>query len=909
MTVSRRTKAFRLGVVALLLGGLTASASQSSAAEVGPYPGALPDTPSATTVTGRGEFSDLSIHVNQTSDLTTQAISVTWNWPGRQTLSGVGSYGNAYDANVLRIMQCWGDPVTSAGTNDPAAAANYVAADPGPPREQCVYGGSPINTTDQITSGNQQNRTGTSPIAGKPLVYGNETVYKPTAATSTTPSYPPDIPFVAANGTVVPHQTVPISATNPTKVYSNEFFDSFSSNELPANYTFGPDGRGGVQFQTQNSNDARGTGCGALKKDSTTEYNKCWLVVVPQGTLDYDGKTPLQTRANSGIYRDSAYGSPLASTNWSNRIVVPLNFLPSISACASQGNTYETLGSPLVNNAMLSWQSELCSTKGTVYNYAIGTDARSRDALASGTTTMQFTSQPVPQGTGSTPITYAPVTLSGLGVAFVWDKALFNTNTFDQTPGLPLPTISLNQRLVAKLLTYSYQASNIYRTSPNSADNLPTVDKYQWALKNPVWLGADPEFLDLNPQFKNLGANEELFQAKPTIATLQGPLNGSDAIARLWQWVMSDQPARDFMAGKPAPGGMTVDPYYNTDPTKNPTGIGFSTDIDGLPYADPWTGKPGNAKPKCKEQTSLAMSDIWPAARDFPAVAKDILTVNPLEKYTGSFACPGTAEVPVGGSPGWHTSRTGVVTTGQRQLAGLTDTASGAQFGVTFASLANANGKFVQPTTDAITAAASHLKDTGVPGVQQPDLATTDPAAYPLSLIAYAGVTTNGTSKDTCAADAQLLTYAGTDGQTSGTSIGQLPPGYVPLSATLRAQTLAAARTVAQCAQTPAPTDSGGSVDSGGTGSTGGGTGGSVDSGPGDTAPAADAPVDVTNPSTTVTAPRATSTPLSLSPTSRTKPDPSAFAYVVPIALGIGLLSLLAAPIPGLRRRRPGGPV
>jgi hypothetical protein len=888
---SRRQKALRLGIVAALLGGLAASAAPSVAADLPPYPGSLPDTPSAVDVSGRGDYSGLKIHVNQTDDLTTQAVSVTWNWPGRSTVVGDNFYGQAYDANVLRIMQCWGDPVTSEGS-DAFTAANFVEANQGPAREHCVYGAS-LNPLTGIATGNQYTRTASS-YTTRPTAFGQETAYQKETGYNSL-----DIPFIAANGTVVKHQTEKDDQGRP--VYANEFYDKFSSNEAPANYTFGPDGRGGVQFQVQNSIDARGLGCGAFKKDSTTEYNKCWLAIVPQGDTDFNG-SPLKP-PRSSYYNPSANQSPLASTNWSNRIVIPLNFLPSTTACASAGDTYSTLGSPLVGNALLSWQAKLCGSTGTVFNFAQGTDARSRDALAAGTTSMQFVSNPATSPT--TPVTYAPVTLSGVGLAFVWDKALHNDASGEDTPGQPLPSINLNQRLVAKLLTYSYQQGNPARIGTNGVDREPGPDSYTWLTKNPAWLGSDPEFLALNPTLKDLGTGNVLLAVSPAIGFVQGPLDSSDAIARLWKWIVSDQDARDFLAGKADPYGMTVDPWYSTDSAKNPSGAPFDPNIDGFPYADPWQGIPGSTTKLCDEQTPLAMSDMRPAARDISTVAKDILTMNNLERYT-AFQCPAgaTFDNPVG----WKTTRPGVIAAGQRQLMGFTDTASGAQFGTTFASLKNAAGKFVAPTTTSITAAGDHLAQTGVQGVQQPDLTTTDPAAYPLSLLGYAGVTTVGTPAAACSAYAELLNYAAADGQTAGTSIGDLPPGYVPLSATLRAQTAAAAKTVATCSQT-VPTDNPDDPPS----DNGTGDGGSSDT-PVDDPGSVDNPSDgsgvgsdggTTGPGTTTTPPG--NKDVSLAATSRTKPDPNVFAYVVPIALGVGLLALLTAPLSGLRRRRSGG--
>lgn len=909
---SRRARAVRLGLVICLVGGVAASgASSSGAAEVPPFPGALPDTASATTVSGlTGEFKDLAVKVNQTTDLTTQAVSVTWNWPGHATTRPVNPLvgGYNYDTDFLQVMQCWGNPVTqatvdSAPTAPPAAgepspkaiaAANYVEGNEGPPREQCEFGGAAQTGVAPALYANQPTRQSYAMTKTSPVAVGQETVYEPFKYSAKDPNglQKPEVPFVAANGTTVPHQVAPQSDKNSALVYTNEFYDSVSTNESPANFVF-PDGTGGTQFQVQNQLDSRGLGCGAPAATGGG-LNKCWLVVVPRGSVDPVTGAPLRQGSAA------KYSSPLTSTVWKNRIAIPLTFQPVQSSCSSGKASYGTSGSPLAAGAVLSWATTLCGG-GNVFDYTSGVDAVSRDNLASGANSLQFVSQPVAPADATTAITYAPVTLSGVTISFVWDKAVLAGGDAVFPVAKPLPTIKLNQRLVAKLVTYSYIQANPYRfdSSPAaSRDPLPVT--YASMNANAQWLGTDPEFLALNPEFAGLNLD-----ATNPIASVQASLNGSDGYAALWKWIMSDGSARDFLAGKPDESGMRVDPYFSTDAAINPLGSAFDPNVDYLPYADPWQGIP--SAPSCGKDVTiptLAMTDIRPAAKDITTVAKDILTLNYLDRFGQSYTCPGAdVNSPSGG---WKGTPPAPVIPGNRKLAGLSDTASSAQFGVSTASLRNADDQYVQPTNDSIGAAATHLAPTAVKGVSQPDVTVKDPAAYPLSLVTYAAVTTNTLPTAACSAYATLLDYAATDGQQSGTAVGQLPPGYVPLPTALRAETTQAARTVAACAKNVAPVDD--PVD------------GPADPVPTDEAapppadtPPADAPADTdVSPAADapVAAPSTAATTPSLAEVSRTKPDPSAFAYLVPIALGIGVLALLAAPLAGLRRRRedpPGG--
>jgi hypothetical protein len=95
-----------------------------------------------------------------------------------------------------------------------------------------------------------------------------------------------------------------------------------------------------------------------------------------------------------------------------------------------------------------------------------------------------------------------------------------------------------------------------------------------------------------------------------------------------------------------------------------------------------------------------------------------------------------------------------------------------------------------------MAAAVQHMTSHGS-GTEQVNLADTDPAAYPLTMVIYAAVPTAGTSPAKAAAIARFLDFADGAGQTPGPLPGQLPVGYLPLPAALRAQTQQAATEVA----------------------------------------------------------------------------------------------------------------
>ncbi len=68
--------------------------------------------------------------------------------------------------------------------------------------------------------------------------------------------------------------------------------------------------------------------------------------------------------------------------------------------------------------------------------------------------------------------------------------------------------------------------------------------------------------------------------------------------------------------------------------------------------------------------------------------------------------------------------------------------------------------------------------------------------AYPLTMVIYAMVPTKGIPKKKAAKIAQWLDFVANQGQRPGYAPGQLPPGYLPLTAKMRAQTLADAQLV-----------------------------------------------------------------------------------------------------------------
>ena len=95
-----------------------------------------------------------------------------------------------------------------------------------------------------------------------------------------------------------------------------------------------------------------------------------------------------------------------------------------------------------------------------------------------------------------------------------------------------------------------------------------------------------------------------------------------------------------------------------------------------------------------------------------------------------------------------------------------------------------------------MTAALGEMQTSGNHITQQQNDHGKVKNAYPLTMVIYALVPTGGISKTKAAKIAQFLDFVADSGQRPGALPGQLAPGYLPLTSSMRAQTLKAAQEV-----------------------------------------------------------------------------------------------------------------
>ncbi|MFJ8041504.1 hypothetical protein ACIRBX_13475 [Kitasatospora sp. NPDC096147] len=671
------------------------------------------------TVSGTGEFAGLEVTVHQTAHLVNQSVPVTWTgakptWPSPMIL------GRHY----LQFMQCWGDEET------------------GPSREQCQYGATKgdarISAGDFVST--RQLNAGALKDRDDPIQQANPTgnIF---------------VPFRPANGG---------PAENGG---ASQYYDAQTTNEVP----FGPtraDGSGQIDFEMQTGMEAPGLGCGQTPAGAPTDATprRCWLVIVPRGEIEVDGQVPT---GSSGKLQTS----PLSFTNWNKRLVVPLSFERVGLSCPIGSSERPTNGSELAAEVMWRWQPVLCRQAGGIFSYTQIADHLARGQLNQDDPGLSYLGLPQARADdrpGRTPY-YAPVALSGLTFAFDIESQSGVRTPEDKKKkdGQRIHDIQLTPRLIAKLMTQSYQQSVNPRDPDVPADN-------------PVDLLTDPEFLALNPYFKDL-----YFPTR--VADLLLPNGDSDAAQQVWTWLLKDPEAAAFLQGEKHPeykdtinkAWLRVGTTYprSNYPKQDAYCLEFPDDLDGRPA---WCNLDSHAYAPTMREGARGISrgdnlgkSVWDA------------TVIPGQLKKGSPQPQGL-----------------------RAMMALTTTAQAARFGLSTARIRNAKGEFVAPTDSAMLTMALAAKS------DDPDLAAViDPSAqvtggYPLTFTTFAATVPSQITAEAGKSYADLLRYAAGPGQETGVAAGQLPIGYVPLPEKTRERARLVADAIEANAGKPEPTPS-----------------------------------------------------------------------------------------------------
>ncbi|WIB25770.1 hypothetical protein [Curtobacterium sp. MCSS17_015] len=684
-------------------------------------------------------FSEMTFTVSQTKDLTDQGITVSWT--GAEATSP-----SEYATDYVQIMQCWGD--------DPA----------GPSPQQCVWGApsAAVSARTGVGAAKRDLVRGDDPVQDTTLVGERadaDLMLEPPVENPFLKAY--RMPFRAVDGTLA-----------KTSTELSKQFDANTSNEVTAGRT-ASDGTGQVTFETQSALEAPQLGCGQeVVVAGTSTPRSCWLVVVPRGSHNLDGSAADSTAAGR------VTGSPLSASAWRNRVVFPLGFQSVAQSCPI-GNAEERLvGSETATEAVTAWQPALCGL-GTTYGFSQIGDGEAANQIVSdvaGSSRLALVTSPLAEtaAAGKT-IRYAPVAQSAVVIAFTIDYRLYPDAPAKVRDGLQALDLTLDARLVAKLLTQSYQADVPGRGSGNTV-----------LQANAASLVTDPEFLALNPTF--VGSKSDTAPAGLMVA-----LGNADANARVWSWLRSDPVAAAFLDGRPDEWGMRINPAYRS--------LALATDpsVDSFPKADLTIAKGGDP-----DETGYGTLDMRPYMNDMHEGAYRALKADPNEKDSWN---------PFG-QPKGYTSL-GAQVPGSRFVLTITDAASAARYGLPTAKLVNGAGEAVAPTAETVAAGVGTMRASTVPGVVVADPADRTPGAYPLSMLSYAAVNVCAATPEERRAYSGFIAYAAGKGQVQGERQGELPAGYVPLPAamTTQSKTVAAdlldARAVAAAcpaASAPEPT-------------------------------------------------------------------------------------------------------
>jgi hypothetical protein len=432
-------------------------------------------------------------------------------------------------------------------------------------------------------------------------------------------------------------------------------------------------------------------------------------------------------------------GTPNSQCAWAKRIIIPLHFAPTAASCPLRAADFAAEGSPMLARAMQQWQAGICKGSKSVeiqYNSSVN-EYEARQFYASGVTDVAFTTQPFASGTSTThPYTYAPVAITATSIAYWLD---------DTVTQEPYTNLRLNARMVAKLLTTSYAFGNDGCPNNNHVTGCDSgVDG------NPSSMFNDPEFTSLNPKINNTFPTS--YQI-PTIMSGQ-----SDMTWALTSWIAADKNATSFLAGAFDPWGMHVDTYY----------LGLKYPTDQFVTNDPFI------------PVALYYSPTFPLSK--------------VAYYQSLNWAPGLQDVkdPITGGYIPLTQEP----LGERALFAVLDQPDAAAFLFPVAALQNHAGKYVEPTMLAMSAAVQDMKVNPDGITRSTNLNSKDPREYPLTMVVYAIVPTGGISHTKATKIAQFLDYVAGAGQRSGLLPGELPPGYLPLTPSMRKQTLKAAQEV-----------------------------------------------------------------------------------------------------------------
>jgi hypothetical protein len=729
------------------------------------------------------DFKNLVVTVSQTQNITHQGITVSWTGGLPTPTSGFPQ------KDFLQIMECYGDSSTGPSPEDCEYGSQSMLQLSGEPDLIDTRGG---NLCLLPNGGNAPPSTTNPPaFLGDPGA-GCDTYEG--AANPETPSHCNPNGVAQGNACSEGFFYVPfVPADDPTHpIYDQtdlaQQFSRFDTNEVQYAVT-NAQGIGQLQFNVQTNVEAPWLGCGAPETNGQTR--NCWLVIVPRGQYEPNGFKAL----GSGFPVDGYdYTSPLSASNWAQRIQIHLSFTPIGKACPLTVQSRGVEGTQVVTRAMSSWQFALnqAANCSRIYTFTYTPETQTtHDLITAGTGVgMAFTTIPIGSEEareGLPPpklpnILYAPVAVTALDFGF-------NINL--PAVGADTEPVNLTPQLLANALTQSYRTD-----LPDYVAQDPNFPGPSWSQKNPISILKDPAFAQINSA---VAANGPSY-GSPTAPLLVGDRSSDNQ--RVWEWIQSDPKTSSWLdGGSGSSNSVTADPFFVK------AKLGKSPATDNFPQLYPGyvtCGEIPSVKSQCgsKSDAKLNSQYLLPVPDDFDDAASSVLSAVDKSATASSFSA--LAIAPDGTDGWWQT--VGFEPPGTRFMWALSDTPDIAAYGLVAANLCDASGSnCAGPSIDSVTKAL----DSATPdsqGLLQVNPAKAPAGGYPLVDVVYAAVPTNqsaGALNDY----ADLIQYAAGQGQTPGSAPGDLPPGYLPLPASLQAKAQAVVRQIRALA-TPVPTQS-----------------------------------------------------------------------------------------------------
>ncbi len=746
----------------------------------------------------------VSVAVDQTQSLRDrQEVRVNWSGahPTGGTVSDATSIAASEQEYPMVLMQCRGVDSADAPDDKRMSPATCWTQSPA---ERAVSSSTflfPPSRNDRYATAADRQRLVGLPDASGAVTTDQNAIVLPPACAGADAGAQRWVPFNAANG--VTYLGGPSGCAGMAPEAAN-----LSSSLQPSNTTYGvtrTDGTGEAKFVINTAESNASLGC--------SDTVPCSLVAIPILGIGCDIAGLALPRADRvpRIAQEQASAECLATghfqpgqdsggavgienvsvsgllwwseSNWQHRITVPLQFAPPSNVCdlVSKAKPSFIYGAQALTQATLQWGPRFCTDPSLFkFQHVQFSEPGARNLLNASGVEAAVVGAP-PQVPWSRPTVQAPIAISGFAIAFAIDDA----------KGREVAQAKLTPRLLAKLMTMSYPALVGIRNEFKEAGDTSTAyyDKkslyydpghsdYLALANNPLDIIADPEFRALNPDMMTYTDGYDSLAA----STLYSLSSDSDVMFALTSYINADPDARAWLDGHPDPWGMRVNPRYEK----------IALPTVSWPVNDTHKSQAAANNDPCLDgEKNVPFLPLVAAPVSNPAV----VTLNMQFGIANS-----QVNCKDAGQPNQKLVSLGRQYPGKRAIFGLVPLADADRYLLSTASLqstaaadaprlfTDATGRTFVPPTDAGLKAAVKLlkpvKDSGTWPIPYSTLRTASGAkAYPGTMLLSLAVPTQGLPKADAARYAQFLRFVTTKGQAPGVSNGQLPPGYLPMTA------------------------------------------------------------------------------------------------------------------------------